>query len=603
MSYPSTTKCFLDAIDRYECPRAQIHKTGAGWESIPASEMLRRVAGLAKALQELGVKPGDRVGLLAPNCPEWHIADFAIQGIGGVNVPLYFNESPDRITYILNDSGAKIAISAGEKQARTLLECRDHLPGLEHVIAVSGPPDLGGETLRYEMLIASTSEGDIVEYRRIASAVTSDQLATIIYTSGTTGEPKGVMLSHANLTSNALDALTCHEFLTTDLALSVLPLSHVYERTMDYGYIFRGVPVAYVEQIDTIVQALMEVQPTIVAAVPRFFEKMYASILEKGRQTTGLKRQIFEWALRVAQEATPWRAYGRDVSGWTRLKWKIANELVYSKIRAGLGGRVRTFCSGGAPLAVELGEFFASIDVPIFQGYGQTETSPIVAANAPGANKVGTVGRPIPNVEVRIADDGEILVKGNCVMQGYYRKPDQTRDTFTPDGWLRTGDIGHLDADGYLVVTDRKKELIKTSAGKFVAPQPIENRLKSSPFIANAIVVGDRRKFISVLLVPNFAGLESKGRESGHDIGTHDEAVANPWVRQFVNDEMERLTASFAQYERPKRFALISEDFTTANGQLTYTMKLKRRAIEQRYKDVIEGLYADVEEPRPQRLT
>jgi long-chain acyl-CoA synthetase len=361
--------------------------------------------------------------------------------------------------------------------------------------------------------------------------------------------------------------------------------------------------VAYVEQIDTIVQALMEVQPTIVAAVPRFFEKMYASILEKGRQTTGLKRKMFEWALRVAQEATPWRAYGREASGWTRLKWKIADKLVYSKIRAGLGGHVRTFCSGGAPLAVELGEFFASIDVPIFQGYGQTETSPIVAANAPGANKVGTVGRPIPNVEVRIAEDGEILVKGNCVMQGYYRKPDQTRDTFTPDGWLRTGDIGHLDADGYLVVTDRKKELLKTSAGKFVAPQPIENRLKSSPYIANAIVVGDRRKFISVLLVPNFAGLEAKGRDTGHDIGTHDEAVANPWVRQFVNDEMERLTASFAQYERPKRFALISEDFTAANGQLTYTLKLKRRAIEQRYKDVIEGLYADVEEPRPQRHT
>ena len=250
----------------------------------------------------------------------------------------------------------------------------------------------------------------------------------------------------------------------------------------------------------------MEVQPTIVAAVPRFFEKMYASILEKGRQTTGLKRKIFEWALRVAQEAMPWRAYGREASSWTRLKWKIADKLVYSKIRAGLGGRVRTFCSGGAPLAVELGEFFASIDVPIFQGYGQTETSPIVSANVPGGNKVGTVGRPIPNVEVRIAEDGEILVRGNCVMQGYYRKPDQTRDTFTADGWLRTGDIGHLDADGYLVVTDRKKELLKTSAGKFVAPQPIENRLKSSPYIANAIVVGDRRKFISVLLVPNFAG-------------------------------------------------------------------------------------------------
>jgi long-chain acyl-CoA synthetase len=602
MAYPSTTKCFVDAVDRYACPRAQIHKTNSGWQSVDAGEMLRRVAGLAKALHELGVKPGDRVGLLAPNCPEWHIADFAIQGIGGVNVPLYFNESADRITYILNDSGARIAISAGEKQARMLTSRREHLPGLEHVIAAAPPADLDGEFLRYETLIGSASETDVSEYRRGVSAVSADQLATIIYTSGTTGEPKGVMLSHENLTSNALDALQSHELLTTDVALSVLPLAHVYERTMDYGYIFRGVPVAYVEQIETIVQALMEVQPTIVAAVPRFFEKMYVGILEKGRQETGVKRQVFEWALRVAQEAMPWRAYGREVSAWTRLQWKFANRLVYSKIRAGLGGHVRTFCSGGAPLAVELGEFFASIDVPIFQGYGQTETSPIVSANTPGANKVGTVGRPIPNVQVKIAEDGEILVKGNCVMQGYYRKPDQTREAFTADGWLKTGDIGHLDADGYLIVTDRKKELIKTAAGKFVAPQPIENRLKTSPFVLNAIVVGDRRKFVSVLLVANFDALAAKGRATGQEIGTHDEAIANPWVRQVIQDEVDRLTASFAQYERPKRFALLSEDFTLANGQLTYTMKLKRRAIEQRYKDVIEGLYADVEEPRPQHL-
>jgi long-chain acyl-CoA synthetase len=603
MEYPSTTKCFLDAIDKYACPRVQMWKTSAGWQSISAGEMLRRVAGLARALRELGVKPGDRVGLLAPNCPEWHVADFAIQGIGGVNVPVYFNESPDRITYILNDSGAKIAITAGEKQAATLTSCRDHLPGLEHIIGVAPPAEIGGEILRYETLIATAGDSEIADYRRTAEAVTSDQLATIIYTSGTTGEPKGVMLSHSNLTSNALDALTCHEFLTTDLALSVLPLAHVYERTMDYGYFFRGVPIAYVEQIETIVQALIEVQPTIVAAVPRFFEKMYASILDKGHQATGFRRHIFDWAMHVARDATPWRAYGRDVSGWTRMKWKLANKLVYSKIRAGLGGRVRTFCSGGAPLAVELGEFFASIDVTIYQGYGQTETSPIVAANVPGANRVGTVGRPIPHVEVRIAEDGEILVRGNCVMQGYYRKPDQTRDAFTPDGWLRTGDIGHLDADGYLVVTDRKKELLKTSAGKFVAPQPIENRLKSSPYFVNAMVIGDRRKFISVLLVPNFAAIEAKGREAGVETGTHDEAIANPWVRKLMSDEMERLTANFAQYERPKRFALLIEDFTAANGQLTYTLKMKRRAIEQRYKDVIENLYADVEEPRPQRLT
>ncbi|MFZ0738387.1 MAG: long-chain fatty acid--CoA ligase [Candidatus Acidiferrales bacterium] len=603
MAYPSTTKCFLDAVDRYACPRAQIRRTSAGWEGIPASEMLRRVAGLAKALVVLGVKPGDRVALLAPNCPEWHVTDFAVQGIGAVDVPLYFNESPDRIVYILNDSGAKIVIAAGEMQTQRLVSCRDRVPALEHVIAVSPPAGFGGEILRYETLIATAGDADIAEYRRTASAVTSDQLATIIYTSGTTGEPKGVMLTHANLTSNALDAAQSHEFRTTDVALSVLPLSHVYERTMDYGYIFHGVPIAYVEQIDTISQALLEVQPTVVAAVPRFFEKMYANILDKGRQNTGVRRKIFDWAMRVAQRSLPWRAYGREVSGSTKLEWRIADKLVYSKIRAGLGGRVRVFASGGAPLSVELAEFFASVNIPIYQGYGLTETSPVVSANVPGANKVGTVGRPIPHVEVKIAEDGEILVRGNCVMQGYYRKPDQTREAFTSDGWLRSGDIGHLDADGYLVVTDRKKELLKTAAGKFVAPQPIENRLKSSPLIANAIVVGDRRKFVSVLLVPNFAALEAKAREDGQTIGSAVAAISDAWVRTVIGDEVERLTADFAQYEKPKRFALIAEDFTAANGELTYTLKLKRRIIEQRYRDVIDDLYADVKEPRTQHLS
>lgn len=282
---------------------------------------------------------------------------------------------------------------------------------------------------------------------------------------------------------------------------------------------------------------------------------------------------------------------------------EIANKLVYSKIRAGLGGRVRIFSSGGAPLAVELAEFYAAIDVSIFQGYGLTETSPVVSANTRKANKVGTVGRPILNVEVKIAEDGEILVRGACVMQGYYRKPDQTRESFTADGWLRTGDIGHVDEDGYLVVTDRKKELLKTAAGKFVAPQPIENRLKGSPLIANAIVVGDRHKFVSVLFVPNFDALAEKARETGHALPEREQLAADPWVHALFAAELERQTASLAQYEKPKRFALLPEDFSVANGELTFTLKLKRRVIEQRYRDVIEGIYADVEEPLPHQLS
>ena len=603
MAYPSVTKCFLDAVDRYACPRAQMFKANGVWTSITAGEMLRRVAGLAKALTMLGVKPGDRVALVSPNRPEWHIADFAIQGIGAVHVPLYFNESPDRMVYIINDSGSKIAIAAGAEQARRLVACRERFTSVEQIIAVSPPPGLSGEILHYDALIATAGDSEISEYRRTAEKVTSDQLASIIYTSGTTGEPKGVMLTHSNLTSNALDGLGETEIGPGDIGLSFLPLSHVYERAIDYGYIFRGVPVAYVERMEDVSQALLEVHPTIVAAVPRFFEKVYSNIFEKARREAGVKRRIFEWATRVARAATPWRAYGRSISPWTKLQWEVANALVYSKIRAGLGGHVKMFSSGGSPLAVDLAEFFAAIDVPILQGYGLTETSPVVSANVAKANKVGTVGRPIPNVEVRIADDGEILVRGACVMQGYYRKPDQTRETFTADGWLRTGDIGHLDAEGYLVVTDRKKELLKTAAGKFVAPQPIENRLKSSPYVTNAMAVGERHKFVSVLLVPNFDAVAKRRAKRATSCRRE---RTSPRIRGFIelfSSELDRLTKDLAQYERPKRFALIPEDFTVASGELTFTLKLKRRVIEQRYRDIIEGIYADVEEPRPQQLS
>jgi long-chain acyl-CoA synthetase len=602
MEYPSLTKSFLDAVDHFANPHAQMYRDPKGWQSIAAKEMLRRVAGLSKALGELGIKSGDRVGLFAPNCPEWHIADFAIQGLGAVSVPVYFNESLDRLVYILNDSGARVVFTSGEPQARKIAECRDRIPALEHVISVAPPADLHGEILRYETLIATAADADVAEYRRRAAEITASQLLTIIYTSGTTGEPKGVMLAHSNLSSNVIDSLHEHDLFPTDLALSFLPLAHVYERVMGYGYLFNGIAMAYVEQMESVPQALLEVRPTLAAAVPRFFEKIYANILEKGHRETGLKRNIFDWALRVAQQAAPWRAFGKAPSPWLKFRWRVAERLVYSKIRAGLGGRIRYFFSGGAPLAPVLAEFFWSVNLPILQGYGLTETSPIVAANVTKNNKVGTVGLPIPHVQVRIADDGEILVKGPCVMQGYYRKPGETREVLTSDGWFFTGDIGRLDEDGYLIITDRKKELLKTAAGKFVAPAPIENTLKTSPFITNAIVIGDKRKFVSVLIVPNFTAIEAEARKQGREFATASQMTADPWVRDLLSHEIERLTSSLAQYEKPKRFALLEQDFTYAGGELTYTLKMKRRVVEQHYQDVIARLYADVEEPRPQHL-
>ncbi len=600
--YPALTKFFLDAIDRFANPRAQMYRAPSGWQSISAQEMLRRVAGLSKALAELGIVSGDRVGLFAPNCPEWHTADFAIQGLGAVNVPIYFNESHDRLVYILNDSGARVVFTAGAAQAKKISECRSRIPALEHVISAAPDTELNGDILRYETLIAATTDADVAEYRRRAAEITGDNLATIIYTSGTTGEPKGVMLSHSNLSSNSIDSASNHHLLPSDVALEFLPLAHVYERTAAYSYICNGVAIAYLERIEDVPQALLEVHPTVTCAVPRFFEKIYANILEKGGRESGIKRNIFDWALRVAEESVPWRAYGKIASPGLKLRWRIADALVYSKIREGLGGGTQRFSAGGAPLAPELAEFFWSVGVTIHQGYGLTETSPVVTANTPAANKIGTVGRPIPNVQVKIAEDGEILVKGPNVMQGYYHKPEATREVFTSDGWFRTGDIGHLEEDGYLIITDRKKELLKTAAGKFVAPAPIENTLKTSPYITNAIVVGDTRKFVSVLIVPNFVNIEATARKAGHDFDTPTQMTGDPWVRDLLSSEIERLTAPLAQYEKPRRFALLEQDFTYAGGELTYTMKMKRRVIEQRYQDVIARLYADVEEPRPHHL-
>jgi len=593
MAYATLTEKLLSAVDRLPNDRALSLRVDGRWEPTSSAEFLRRIAGLSDALEQLGVKTGDRVGLFAPNRPEWHVADFAILGLGAADVPIYFNESPDRIVYILNHSGAGVVIVAGEMQSRRLLECRARLTSVKHIICAAAPPDLGDDVLRYETLVAATGDAAVAEYRLRAARVASDQLATIIYTSGTTGEPKGVMLTHNNLSSNEQTSVEPYRMVPADTAVSFLPLSHVYERVTAYAYLFHGVKVAYVERMDDLPQALVEVHPTLAAAVPRVFEKLYANIMQKGRASTGLKRRIFGWALRVAKDAVRWKAYGEEAPSWLRLRWRIADRIVYSKIREGIGGRFRAFISGGGPLARELAEFFWAVGVPVYQGYGLTETSPVVSANYPGENKVGTVGRPIEHVSVRIAEDGEILVQGPCVMKGYYLKPEDTSAAISPDGWLATGDIGRLDEEGYLYVTDRKKDLFKTAAGKFVAPQPIENMLKVSPLILNAVLVGDAYKFIAALIVPNFANVEASAHQQGRTFASHEQLAADPWVHELIGREVTKVNLKLAQYETIKRFALLGHDFTFDGGQLTYTLKLKRRVIAERYAQIIEGLYAE----------
>src|SRR6266700_2673318 len=494
MNYGTLPSRFLNAIDNLPNPRAQMVRRDGRWEAIGSQEFLRRVAGLSTAFVELGVKPGDRVGLFSANRPEWHTADFAINGAGAVTVPVYFNESSDRMTYILKHCGAKVVFVVGAPQLQKLLAVRADLPELEQIIVADGGADIPSDCLRYETLIAGASASDISSYRSRASQVLPGQLASLIYTSGTTGEPKGVMLTHSNFCSNVADV--GHDFSldpAKDVALSFLPLAHVYGRTCDYIYLFQGAPLAYVESIDAVAQALLEVRPTITAAVPRFFEKIYARIVEQGSKNTGGKKMIFDWAMRVAELSAQWHINQKHASLIHTLQWKLADALVYRKIRMGMGGRLRLISSGGAPLSKALAEFFWTVGIRISQGYGLTETSPIVSSNYPD-NRMGSSGKPIPNVQVRAAEDGEILVKGPCVMQGYYKNPEATREVLSEDGWFRTGDIGYLDKDNYLFITDRKKDLIKTAAGKFVAPQPIENALKTSPYILNALVVGDRRK-------------------------------------------------------------------------------------------------------------
>jgi long-chain acyl-CoA synthetase len=599
MNYGTLPSRLLQAVDAQANPRAQMYRTTEGWKAISSQEFLRRAAGLSSAFAELGVKPGDRVVVFATNRPEWHTADFAITGNGAVTVPVYFHESAERMAYIFNHCGARVAFVAGAEQFKQLLAIRDQLPALEHIVAADAGDAAASDALRYETLIAGAGAADIAAYRMRASQVLPGQLASIIYTSGTTGEPKGVMLTHTNFCSNVMDSCTDIRLRPeSDLAVSFLPLAHVYGRMLDYLYIFSGITVAYVPAVEQVSQALLELHPTAMAAVPRVFEKIYARVMEQGGKNTGVKHKIFDWSMQLAGKVALWRCGEKDVGPSLKLQWALADRLVYAKIRAGTGGHLRVVLSGGAPLAKPLAEFFWAIGVPIYQGYGLTETSPVLTNNYPH-NRIGSSGRPIPNVELRIAEDGEILAKGPCIMQGYYQNPAATREVLDEEGWFRTGDIGYLDKDNYLFITDRKKDLLKTAGGKFVAPQPIENALKTSPYILNAMVIGDKRKYVVALIVPNRNTIASKAADENIQFSGNAEMADHPFVKKLIEAEVQRLTAHLAQYETIKRFALLPDDFSFDNGSLTFTLKLKRRVVEQQYREVIEALYADAE-PRPQ---
>jgi long-chain acyl-CoA synthetase len=562
---------------------------GLEWVPISSGDFHRRVAAVSQGLKSWGIRQADRVAILSENRPEWMIADFASLLIGAVTVPIYATLTAEQTAYILNDSGARVVFVSSEAQLLKVLSIRGQTV-LEKIVVMDAVES--ADALRMEEIPAE-DKTDIQSLEAIARAISPDDLATIIYTSGTTGTPKGVMLTHGNMASNLNCSLAEFPVQPGDVSISFLPLSHVTARHVDCALLYRGVTLAHLGVVTDLPRTLLEVKPTFFVAVPRVYEKIYFQTQQKAG---GFPASTFyNWALSVGKENREEVLAGRKPASQS---WKLAERLVFSKVRAGLGGQISIFISGGAPLGRELAEWYASIGIRIHEGYGLTETSPVIAVNTPRAHKLGTVGKPLPNVEVRIADDGEVLARGPSVFKQYWNKPKETAEAFA-DGWFKTGDIGNLDGDGFLSITDRKKDLIKTSGGKFIAPQPMENSLKHNALIAEAVVLGEKRKFPAVLIAPNFSVLETWAR--GHEVAfsSRQELVGLPVVRVLYEGIVEEFNGGLARFEKLKRVLLVAEEFSAENGTLTASMKLRRRVVEERYQREIDAMYAQAEAAGP----
>ena len=570
-------------------------------EAISSRELFDRIRDLSLGFSTLGISSGDRVAILAESRPEWLMTDLAILTAGGVTVPIYPTLSAQQVHYILRDSSAKVAIVSTRLQLDKVQEVRHQLPALEAAIVMDDPAEPISPSVLPLSVIASRGHAQMTgewgtgrSFRESTRGISPDQLATFIYTSGTTGEPKGVMLTHGNLAANLIASANVLSVTQDDVALSFLPLSHAFERLVAYIYLYCGVSIVFAESIETIARDIAAVRPTILTGVPRVFEKLHARIMEKGQATPGLKASLFRWAVGVGIASGKASLRGRSPGLLTQLQLPLADRLVFSKIREGVGGRVRYLISGSAPLSPALAEFFQGVGLPILEGYGLTETSPVLTVNPPDAPRVGTVGKPLPNVELRIAEDGEILARGPNVMPGYYNKPEASADVLK-DGWFHTGDIGTIDGEGYLSITDRKKDLLVTSGGKKIAPQPIEEVLKRSPLVSEAVLLGDRRKFAAALIVPDFPALERRLRDLGRPLGDRAALLARPDVLGLYQEIIDALNRELSQYERLKKFALLPREFSIESGELTPTLKVKRKVVEQKYSEVIESLYTAAE--------
>ncbi len=599
MPDPQTlTELFFNAIEHFhDRPVVMRRKAVSTWSPLSYQELLEQVHAFSLGLRELGIAPGSAVAILSENRPEWAVADYACLAARCLDVPIYPTLPPNQVEYILRDSGAVAICVSSRAQLDKLQEIRGRLPALRQVIVFEAPGSPGDTRTFDSMLeLGRGAREKYPDWREEACRAAPDDLATIIYTSGTTGDPKGVMLTHGNITSNVVSLLTAQPLLDSDECLSFLPLSHIFERMVGhYTMLHAGIVINYATSIDNVAAEMTEVRPTIVVSVPRLYEKIYARVLEGALSGSAIKKQIFFWARKTAFEWADRTLANETLPAGLALKKRIADKLVFSKLQARTGGRLRLFVSGGAPLSPEIARFFYAAGLPILEGYGLTETSPVIACNTFAHFRLGTVGQPIPGVEVQIGPDGEILARGPNVMQGYYHKPEATAEALDPDGWFHTGDIGELDPDGYLKITDRKKDLIVTAGGKNIAPQPIENRIKSNKYVANAVMLGDRRKFPIMLVVPNMENLRAWALR--HHMQFVDDAslLRNEKAVQKVEREMMKHLRDLAQFEIPKKVLLIASDFSIESGELTPTLKVKRRVVEKNYRDQIEALYAEPE--------
>jgi len=587
------SQVLLDTVENYPKPDFMLYKKDGRYIPISTEEFGLRVKHFCLGLKELGLERGDKIIILSENRPEWVMSDFSHMCLGAITVPIYTSLVPDQIRYIIDDSDAKAVIVSNQEQWRKIGMVKATLSKVKHFITFMEQAPEGTLTFsQVQELGQRLAAKDPGLFERLALEVKPGDEASLIYTSGTTGLPKGVILTHSNFLSNIKSVSTIIEFSYKDTVLSFLPLSHVLERMVTFTYIYKGCSIGYAESVETVAENLLEIRPNIMVSVPRVFEKIYARVMDNVLSSSGLRKRIFFWALKVGREYGRRKLLKEAIPRGLQRKKNLAHKLVFSKIIERTGGRVRFFVSGGAPLSKDIAEFFYALGLVVLEGYGLTETSPVISVNTFENLRFGTVGKPIPGVEVKIAPDGEILTRGPHVMKGYYKKEAETKEVFE-GGWFHTGDIGHIDEDGFLVITDRKKDIIVTAGGKNIAPQPIENILKTNPYISNAVVIGDRRRFVCALIVPNFEKLEEYARFSNISFGDCTELVKNKQVVNFIKAEVDRATPNLASYEKLKRIALLDRDFEIEKGEITPTLKIKRNIIEQKYKSLIDALYEE----------